>query len=156
MAWTAVCAGYPKGKRRRARMIVVDTSVVFPLFNEMEGTRAAQKVRDKDAVWALPPLWKDEYANVLVKLSRKLKIDWGVVHQNYQTVLVALRPCEAVVSLEQALRLAFERRLSFYDAQFAWLAQEHNTWLVTEDLELLKRIPDVAVSMEGFLALTSA
>jgi hypothetical protein len=52
-------------------MIVADTCLVVHLFNETVLTNLAQKVQKKDASWILPPLWQEEYANVISKLARK-------------------------------------------------------------------------------------
>ena len=52
-------------------MIVADTCLIFHLFNETVLTASAQEILDKDPYWILPPLWKEEYANVLSKLARK-------------------------------------------------------------------------------------
>lgn len=46
-------------------MIIADTCLVFHLFNETLLTANAQKILDKDPYWILPPLWREEYANVL-------------------------------------------------------------------------------------------
>ena len=52
-------------------MIVIDTCIVFHLFNETSLNSKAQKLIEKSPHIILPPIWQEEYANILVKESRK-------------------------------------------------------------------------------------
>jgi predicted nucleic acid-binding protein len=131
-------------------MIVVDTSVLFPFFNEMDGTQWSHQVHEKDSAWIVPALWKDEYANVLAKFARKAKMPWPSLRDHYQSVLDCLQPCEIPVDHVAVLKLAVDHKVSAYDAQFAWLAQQHEVFLVTEDQELIKQLPSIALSMKHF------
>ena len=64
----------------------------------------------------------------------------------------ALAGFEHLVSSGTVLRLAASSRLSAYDCEFVALAESLAVPLVTEDRAVLKAFPDVALTMEDFLA----
>lgn len=131
-------------------MIIADTCLIFHLFNETSLTFSAQEILDKDSCWIFPPLWKEEYANVLSKLIRKehRALDEVVDHFNY--VLEELKPSEVIVDIRNALEISIEHKISVYDAHFIALAKDYNTILVTEDREILKNCPNISLSMSSF------
>ncbi len=53
--------------------IVADTSLIARFFLETALTPLAQRVRKKEPIWGFPPLWREEYANVLANFSRAIK-----------------------------------------------------------------------------------
>jgi predicted nucleic acid-binding protein len=61
-----------------------------------------------------------------------------------------LHPSPSVV--ETALRTAFERQLTFYDAAYVALAESLDGTLWTEDREVLKRAPAHSADTEGLRA----
>lgn len=132
-------------------MIVADTCLVFHLFNETLLTGSAQKIIDKDPYWVLPPLWREEYANVLSKLARKegRAIDDVINHFNY--TIDELKNCEINVDTKKALQISIEYKISVYDAHFVALAIDFNTLLVTEDKEIIKNCSHIALSLQDFL-----
>ena len=42
--------------------------------------------------------------------------------------------------------------ISVYDAHFVVLAEQLSTWLITEDIEVLKKCPKRALSMLDFIS----
>jgi predicted nucleic acid-binding protein len=50
-------------------------------------------------------------------------------------------------SLANVLAVAIERRLTFYDASYAYMAEKENMRLVTQDTDLLKKCK-VAISIK--------
>ena len=132
-------------------MIVIDTCIVFHLFNETSLNLTAQKLIEKSPLIILPPIWQEEYANILVKESRKNLISRSSLLDNYDNVVDQLAPHEITVDKKQALRIALEANISSYDAQFVELAVRYAIWLVTEDKELIKKNSRLAISMEDFL-----
>lgn len=131
-------------------MIVADTCLIFHLFNETPLTFQAQKVLEKDSQFILPPLWKEEYANVLAKLARKENRNISEVTNHYNYTLNELQTCEIFVETVQALEIAVKFKISVYDAHFVALAIEYDTILVTEDKEVLKKCPKLAVNFHEF------
>lgn len=132
-------------------MIVADTCLIFHLFNETVLTANAQKILYKDPHWILPPLWREEYANVLSKLARKegRPVDEVIDHLNY--TINELKNCEISVDTKKALQISLEYKISVYDAHFLALAIDFNTLLVTEDKEILKNCTNIALSLQNFL-----
>jgi predicted nucleic acid-binding protein len=132
-------------------MIVADTCLVVHLFNETLLTNIAQEIRKKDAAWILPPLWQEEYANVLSKLARRESRDVHEVVKHFSYVLDELRGSEIVVDSRKALKISIEYKISVYDAHFVGLALDFGVTLVTEDKEVLKNCKAIARSMHDFL-----
>jgi len=52
---------------------------------------------------------------------------------------------------EHVLKIAMEREISAYDAQFVAAAVELGVPLVTADKRILSRCPDLAVSLSDFV-----
>jgi predicted nucleic acid-binding protein len=64
----------------------------------------------------------------------------------------AMAGCEHAVPSAQVLEIARRSRLSAYDCEFVVLAQALSSPLVSADKAVLKAFPDLAQSMETFLA----
>lgn len=128
-------------------MIVADTCLVFHLFNETSLTTQAQIILDKDPHWILPPLWREEYANILSKLARREKRTAEEIIEQFDVTMKALTDCEVEVDTQHALRISMQYKISVYDAHFMALAISLNTVLVTEDKEILKNCPKLAISI---------
>ena len=135
-------------------MIVADTSLIASFFLETALTPLAKQVHKKMPIWIFPPLWREEYANVLTKFARKdssLTEKMIILHLEY--TLQELEKHERKVVLSDAVQLALRRKISVYDAHFVQLAVDHNILLVTEDQEIIKKCPDKALSMSSFLKI---
>lgn len=132
-------------------MIVADTNLLIHLFTQTELTQKAQEVLVKDSHWVVPPLWREEYANVLCKLVRNKTLSKEQAISHFNFVREQLKPNEVSVESAQALKIALEYGVSVYDAHFIALALSHNTVVVTEDQEMIKYCPAFAVDMQSFL-----
>jgi predicted nucleic acid-binding protein len=132
-------------------MIVADTCIVVHLFNATHLTEIAQRVLEKDPQWILPPIWKEEYANVISKLARKENKPADEIIKHFIRTKKELNDFEYDIELEDALRISIEQKISVYDAHFITLAEKFGTVLVTEDKEVLKRCPHQSLSMADFL-----
>lgn len=135
-------------------MIVADTSLIASFFLETELTPLAKRVHKKMPIWIFPPIWREEYANVLAKFARKdgsLSEEKIVTHLEY--TLSQLEKYERKVMLSSVLQLAIRRKISVYDAHFVQLALESQVVLITEDQEIIKKCPDCAVSMINFVQI---
>lgn len=133
-------------------MIVADTCLIFHLFNETLLTDKAQEVLEKDPNWVLPPLWREEYANILSKLARKEGRNANKVITHFNNTLEELKNCEIRVETEEALKISLDYSISVYDAHFIALAVNFNTLLITEDKEILKKCPSKALSINSLLS----
>lgn len=132
-------------------MIVIDTCIVFHLFNETMLNKLTQNLIAKTPHIILPPIWQEEYANILVKQNRKSPLPSHILLESYSQVVDQLSPHEIPVNKQQALRIALEHNISSYDAQFVELAQRYAIWLITEDVELLKKAKSSTLSIEEYL-----
>ena len=134
-------------------MIVVDTNVVAYLFLTGEKTSLARQVYESDSQWIVPQLWKHEFLNVLAtNIQQEMLTVEGALRawRNSQDILVRR---ERPVIMPAALQLAVSSEISAYDAQFATLAQSLGCWLITEDRQLLDKLPEQTRSMSQFLEM---
>jgi len=133
-------------------MIVVDTNIIAYAYIQGDYTKLAHRVRELDPQWRLPTLWRHEFLNLLsvyvqhsgCSLDRALELWTNAVNN--------LSPCERIVDMAAALKLACEYKLAAYDAQFIVLAQSLRISCVTEDKSLLKKFPGLAMAMQDFCA----
>lgn len=132
-------------------MIVSDTSLIFHLFNETTLTDLAKEILTVDPCWIVPPLWQEEYANILSKLARKERRDGSEVINHFNYTANILSKSEIPVESQKALRLSIDYKISVYDAYFVALAKDFNVLVVTEDKELIKKCPGIALSIRDFL-----
>ena len=99
---------------------------------------------------AVAGLWRHEYLNVLATFVR----NGGATITDGQSLwrrgvdLFGAR--EQSVDMESALVLATGNRISAYDAQYIALAQQLQTFCVTEDQRLLKIFPTLTRTMQAF------
>lgn len=131
-------------------MIISDTCLVFHLFNQTSLTPKAQKILDEDPHWILPPLWREEYANIISKLARREKRPFDEVIHHFNQTLEEFKNCEIYVETAKALKISIDYRISVYDAHFVALALDFKKPLVTEDKEILKNCAHLAVSISDF------
>ena len=80
-----------------------------------------------------------EIGNVLWRESQQKKLkDPARIAAIFSEALSPLRKFE-VDSIANVLEVAIERRLTFYDGSYAYLAEKENLKLVTADNDLLKK-----------------
>lgn len=133
-------------------MIVVDTNVIAYCWIGGERTPIAQRVRLRDPEWHVPVLWRSELRSALVGYLRQGAMDAGQAAATMVETERALASFEHVVASATVLELAARTRLSAYDCEFVALAQSLAVPLVTEDAAILKAFPQVALTMEAYLA----
>jgi predicted nucleic acid-binding protein len=134
-------------------MIVVDTCIITHLFNTTELTALAQQVLEINPDWHTPTTWREEYANVLAKLYKKSNCMPQDVLSLFQTTCEALQNRQHRIDTKDALISAMQFQISVYDAHFVVLAEQLSTWLITEDIEVLKKCPKHAVSMRDYVTM---
>ena len=133
-------------------MIVADANVLAYLFISGDMTATAQRLRERDPEWAVPPVWRWEFGNVLVNHHRTGRLTAEACEELSAAALERLTPNERDVRQGVVLSTAIRTRCTMYDAAYVALAQQLGVALVTEDQALLRAVPEVAVSMERFLA----
>ena len=125
-------------------MIVVDTTVLAEFFVHQETSETMERLRNVDAEWAAPDLWRHELISVMWKYIRA---EMGTVAGSD----IAMRHAERIMGpntfrLSSAIVLttALEFGISTYDAHFVALTREMNTTLFTHDRKLIEQCPGIA------------
>ena len=125
-------------------MIVVDTNVIAYLFLPGEHTARAEALLKKDREWAAPLLWRSELRNILATYVRKEALDLATAQGIADLAEGLMRGREYAVRSDAVLAAAAASGCTAYDCEFAVLAEELRTPLVTTDKQLLKAFPRVA------------
>jgi len=132
-------------------VIVADTNLVAYLLLDTSLTGEAEKVRERDPEWRLPPFWRDEYLNVLWRLHRSDNLAHAEAIRAWREGIELLGDCEVAVDGESVLETAMRYAITAYDAQFVSLAESLGVPVVTADRKLVRACKGVAVSYGGFL-----
>ena len=134
-------------------MIVVDVNIIAYFLIEGEKTASARDLLRREPDWRLPALWRHEYLNVLATFARNGGATAAETLSLWRRGVEWLGPLEQSVNMESALVLAIGNRISAYDAQYIALAQQLQTFCVTEDQRLLKAFPALTRTMQAFGAV---
>jgi predicted nucleic acid-binding protein len=110
---------------------LIDTSALYPLLISGQTFNAEE--------CAVSSLTQYEVGNVLWRENQQKKLNNPVrVAEIFSEALSAFKKLE-IDSLVKVLAVAIDRRLTFYDASYAYLAEKENLRLVTADIDLLKK-----------------
>jgi len=133
-------------------MIVVDTNIIGYLY--LTGDRSAQveKALLEDPDWAAPLLWRSELRNVLAYYVRKGLLSLAEAQQIMEEASRLMLDREYEVTSHQVLSLAAASTCSAYDCEFVALAKDLDIPLVTIDRQILDQFPEIAVSLDQFIA----
>jgi predicted nucleic acid-binding protein len=131
-------------------VIVADTNLVTYLFVAGEHTPQARSVWQRDADWRLPPLWRTEFLNVLATAVRTGVLDAAAAMRAWHTAVSVLGTRELEPRGDDVLRLAVERGISAYDAQFVAVARELGVLLVSGDKRLVERGGSQVTALAAF------
>lgn len=131
-------------------MIVVDSNVLAARSLTSEKSVIAKQVERKDPVWIVPSLWRYEFQNILAKAIWVKQISPEAAVEVWRWVVDMMRDNETDPSPEKTIDLAGRYRITAYDANYIALAMDMGVLCITEDSELQKKFPHVAVSMEKF------
>lgn len=124
---------------------LVDASALYPLILKLR-----EEILSHANKLAVLDLTVYEVGNVLWKEYKKGKIrDLSSSVALFQEVLASLNRL-TVDNLEEVLKIAVERNLTFYDASYVYVAEKWGLKLVTEDGEVLEKCSN-AVNLEILL-----
>jgi predicted nucleic acid-binding protein len=101
---------------------------------------------------AAPVLWRSELRNALVLYVRKRQLTLAEAEEVMEDALRLMSGQEHDVGSSHVLRLAAESGCTAYDCEFVALAQDLNVRLVTVDKQLLAAFPEVAISLDEYVA----
>jgi len=110
---------------------LIDTSALYPMLVSGVPFNADE--------FAVSSLTEYEIGNVLWRENQQKKLkDPARAATIFSETIRPLRKMQ-IDSLANVLAVAIERRLTFYDASYAYLAEKENIRLVTQDIDLLKK-----------------
>lgn len=132
-------------------MIVVDSNILAARNLTGMRTPLAERMERMDGRWIVPPLWRYEFQNILIKCLWSRQLTTVEVLQVWRTVMARMADNERDPSPDRVIDLSSEYRITAYDATFIALALEMNVLCVTEDVELQRKFPIIAVGMETFI-----
>ncbi|MEF8797052.1 MAG: type II toxin-antitoxin system VapC family toxin [Salinivenus sp.] len=133
-------------------MIVVDNDVISYFWLEARRTEAARRVRERDADWHAPRLWRSEFRNVLYQHMAHRGLSLSDAQRIAETVEADLENTTYSVATPDVLRLVAASGHPAYDCEYVALAQELSCQLVTGDQDLADAFSGTAVLMEDFVA----
>ena len=133
-------------------MIVANTNLLIYLYVRGQRTQESEAVLQQDALWAASLLWRSEFRNVLVGLVRRDALQLEKAHAIIDEAERWLTGHEYSVVSRQVLDLDGRSGCSAYDCEFVALVQDLEVPLVTNDRQILKAFPNIAVSPLAFTA----
>jgi predicted nucleic acid-binding protein len=136
-------------------VIVADVNLVAYLLLGGPETALAQRVLEREPVWAAPLLWRSEFRSILAAYLRQRGLALSDAWRAHELAEGLLSGNEFSVSGERVLQLVGASECSAYDCEYVALAQELRVSLVTWDRGVLQQFPEVAVSPKGFLQHTN-
>ena len=133
-------------------MIVADTNIITYLMIKSKFTDQAEKVFNKDSDWVVPGLWKHEFLNILTTLVNTKRAELNIVILHYEKTTKLFSRLEKEPNFNNVLTISTRHNISAYDAQFISLAMELDLPLITQDMRLLDKFPDIAQTMDQFIS----
>lgn len=132
-------------------MIVADVNLVAFLLLGGPERALAQRVLERDPVWAAPLLWRSEFRNVLATFMRQRDLSVSDAWRAHELAGQLLGGQEFAVPGERVLALVASSTCSAYDCEYVALAEELAVPLVTADRQLLRAFADRAISPKDFI-----
>lgn len=133
-------------------MIVVDTSIVTYLWLTGAQTRVAEQLLEVDPEWVVPPLWRSEFRSALAVAVKRKALTLDLAVQLARSAEKQFEEREIPVDTAHVLTLSATSGCSTYDCEFVALATDLGVSLVTNDREVLKAFPAVAVPLDRYRA----
>jgi predicted nucleic acid-binding protein len=133
-------------------VIVVDTNIIGYLYLNSERSKQAEQALRKEPQWSAPLLWRSEFRNVLVSYIRKQLLSLQAAEEIMEEAINLMIGQEYEVVSSRVLNLAARSSCSAYDCEFVALAQDLGVPLVTVDKQVFEQFPDIAVSLDKYLA----
>ncbi|NOT08756.1 MAG: type II toxin-antitoxin system VapC family toxin [Gemmatimonadales bacterium] len=131
-------------------MIVADVNLVAYLLLGGPESALAERILDRDPVWAVPLFWRSEFRNILAAHLRQRGLALADAWRAHELAERLLSGNEFSVGGERVLHLVSVSECSAYDCEYVALAQGLQAPLVTWDRAVVRQFPKVAVSPKGF------
>lgn len=133
-------------------MIVVDTNIISYFYISGDRSRQAERLLATDPHWNAPVLWRSEFRNVLSLYLRKSILQLDDVLIIIQQAEKLMHDNEYEIYSAHIMQLVSSSTCSAYDCEFVALAKYLNIPLITSDKKVLREFPDIAMSLDSFLA----
>ena len=133
-------------------MIVVDTNIIGYLYLSSERSKQAEQALRKDPQWSAPLLWRSEFRNVLATYIRKQLLSLQAAEEIMEEAMNLMTGQEYEVVSGRVLNLAAGSSCSAYDCEFVALAQDLGIPLITVDKQVFEQFPDIALSLDKYVA----
>ena len=133
-------------------MIVVDTNIIAYLYISGDKSSQAEQLLSFDSLWNAPILWRSEFRSVLSQYLRKGILSLDDILIIMQQAEKLLDDNEFKVSSAHIMQLINSSTCSAYDCEFVALAQYLDIPLITADKKILREFPNVAKSLDTYLA----
>jgi predicted nucleic acid-binding protein len=133
-------------------MIVVDVNILAFYVIHGERTDDAHTLREIDSEWLVPAFWCVEFQSILWKYVRFGGMAGEKALALLDTAMDLFSPNELTPNPDVILRDALGWGITVYDAQYVSLARQSGVHCVTEDTEVQKACPDIAVSLADFIS----
>jgi predicted nucleic acid-binding protein len=131
-------------------VIVADANVLAYLVIPQPLTKKAELARSKEKIWAVPQVLPHELLSIVLKYVRGGKLSVDEATRAFRRGLALVEVSVIPIDAAAVLRLAEQSGCSTYDCQYVWLARDLGLPPVTEDREVLRAFPDVAVNLDHF------
>lgn len=132
-------------------MIVADINLVAYLLLGGPERALAQRVLERDPVWAAPLLWRSEFRNVLATFMRQRDLTVHDAWRAHELADQLFSGQEFAVAGDRVLALVASSTCSAYDCEYVALAEDLAVQLVTSDRQLLREFADRAISPKDFV-----
>jgi predicted nucleic acid-binding protein len=132
-------------------MIVADTNLILYLHISGDLSSLALQILQKDSRWITPPLWQSEFRNALAGYMRR-GMSLEIAQAIMKDALQVMEDRQVVPDSDHVLALAANSSCTAYDCEFVALAEQLGIPLVTADKQLINAFPDIAISLEDFVA----
>jgi predicted nucleic acid-binding protein len=128
-------------------VIVVDVNVLAYLFIRSDLTGAAEDLRLREPVWAVPFLWRSEFRSVLAGYMRRHLMTLQQAALIHAAASELVEQSEYHVDSQGILELVQDSECSAYDCEYVALALDLDVSLVTMDRKLIRSFPGRAVPL---------
>lgn len=133
-------------------MIVADVNLVAYLLLGGPEQAVAERVFERDPLWAAPLLWRSEFRSVLAAFMRQRDLSVRDAWRAHGLADQLFAGHEFAVPGERVLHLVASSPCSAYDCEYVALAEDLGVSLVTADRQVLRAFPDRAISPADFVA----
>lgn len=125
-------------------MIAVDTNVLAYLLLPGPHSDAAERLREMDADWIAPPLWRSEFRNVVNMTRRASRLDLAAALAALAAADEVMRRADVQPDARRVMQLAEASGCTTYDCEFVEVAERLKSMLYTADAKVLKYFPEIA------------